>query len=215
MTDRRGTVERLPLPSGSYETPRASPDGRRIVFGTDDGKEAIVWVYDLDRAAPARRLTFGGNARFPTWLRDGTHVAFQFDRDGDAAVFWQAIDGSPAERLTRPADGEAHEPEAWTSSGDDLVFSSTKANEVTLQVLSLKTRTTCSRSGTRPLFHGSFPVHPRRREGPSTCCPMADSSLRLPLAPRRRVSSPLRRSASSSTGSQSSPAAPAGSRRAS
>lgn len=149
VTDRRGTVERLPLPSGSYEAPRVSADGRRIAFGTDDGREAIVWVYELGRAAPARRLTLGGNARFPTWSRDGTRVAFQFDRDGDAAIFWQAIDGRPAERLTRPADSEAHEPEAWAPSGDDLVFSSTKANEVTLRVLSLKTRTTSRFSDVR------------------------------------------------------------------
>jgi Tol biopolymer transport system component len=149
VTDRKGTVERLRLPSGSYEAPRASPDGRRIAFGTDDGREAIVWVYDLDRATPARRLTFGGNARFPTWSRDGKQVAFQFDRDGDAAIFWQAIDGRPAERLTRPAEGEAHEPEAWAPSWDDLVFSSTKANEVTLRVLSLKTRTTSRFSDVR------------------------------------------------------------------
>jgi WD40 repeat protein len=149
VIDRKGTVERLPLPSGAYEAPRASPDGRRIAFGTDDGKEAAVWVYDLDRPAPARRLTFGGNARFPTWSRDGTRVAFQFDGDGGAAIFWQAIDGRPAERLTRPADGEAHEPEAWAPAGDALVFGSTKANDVTLRVVSVKTRTTSPFSDVR------------------------------------------------------------------
>jgi serine/threonine-protein kinase len=147
--DRKGAIERLPVPSGSYEAPRASADGGHIAFGTDDGKEATVWVYDLGRATPARRLTFGGNARFPTWSPDGTRVAFQFDRDGDAAIFWQAIDGRPVERLTRPADGEAHEPEAWAPSGDELVFSSTKATDVTLHVLSMKTRTTSRFSDVR------------------------------------------------------------------
>ena len=149
VTDRKGAVERLPLPSGSYEAPRASPDGRRLAFGTDDGKEAIVWVYDIGGSTPPQRLTFGGNARFPIWSRDGTRVAFQFDGDGDAAIFWQPIDGQPAERLTRPADGEAHEPEAWSPLADELIFSSTRANEVTVQVLSLKARATSRFSDVR------------------------------------------------------------------
>jgi Tol biopolymer transport system component len=42
-----------------------SPDGTRIAFATDDGKEAIVWIYDLFGNAPRRRLTFGGNNRVP------------------------------------------------------------------------------------------------------------------------------------------------------
>lgn len=140
LTDRRGSIERLPLPAGLYEAPRVSSDGKRIVFGTDDGKEAIVWVYDLAGHTAPRRLTFGGNARFPTWSRDGARVAFQFDRDGDAGIFWQPLDGGPAERLTNPGAGEAHEPEAWSPTSDTLIFSSMKGDDITLWTLSLKTR---------------------------------------------------------------------------
>ena len=42
LTDRKGGVERLKLPPGPYRGVRASPDGTRIAFGTDDGKEAII-----------------------------------------------------------------------------------------------------------------------------------------------------------------------------
>ena len=60
LTDRKGGVEPLKLPPGAYEVPRVSPDGRRIAFGTDDGKEAIVWIYELSgatamKAAHARK----------------------------------------------------------------------------------------------------------------------------------------------------------------
>jgi eukaryotic-like serine/threonine-protein kinase len=141
LTNRAGVAERLPLPSSTYEAPRVSPDGRRIAFDTDDGKEAIVWIYDLDGAQPPRRFTFGGNARFPVWSRDGTRVAFQSDRDGHAALYWQSLDGAPAERLTSPASGEAHEPETWSPTSDELVYSSTIGGDTTLWTLSLHTRT--------------------------------------------------------------------------
>jgi eukaryotic-like serine/threonine-protein kinase len=106
LTDRKGGSERLKLPPGSYEHPRVSPDGKRVAFGTDDGKEAIVWIYDLAGTTSMRQLTFGGRNRFPIWSADGQHVAFQSDREGDLGIFWQRADGTgAAERLTKPDQG--------------------------------------------------------------------------------------------------------------
>jgi Tol biopolymer transport system component len=134
LFDRKGVAERLKLPPGSYEYPRASPDGKRLAFGTDDGKEAIVWIYDLSGTSAMRRLTFGGNNRFPMWSADGQRVAFQSDREGDLGIFWQAADGTTgaAERLTKPEPKTSHVPEAWSPKGDTLLFSVINGAEVSL-----------------------------------------------------------------------------------
>jgi Protein kinase domain/WD40-like Beta Propeller Repeat len=87
--NRKGGVEQLPLPPNVYSSIRVSPDGRQLAFGTDNGKEAIVWVYDLSRTSGPRRLTFGGGNRFPIWSGDGQRVVFQSDREGDPGVYWQ------------------------------------------------------------------------------------------------------------------------------
>src|SRR4029077_10980819 len=71
LIDRKGGVTPLRLPPGGYEFPRMSPDGKRVAFGTDDGKEATVWIYDLAGTSAMRRLTFGGRNRFPIWASDG------------------------------------------------------------------------------------------------------------------------------------------------
>ncbi|MBI3400335.1 MAG: serine/threonine-protein kinase [Acidobacteria bacterium] len=139
LFDRKGAAESLKLSPGSYEYPRVSPDGKRIAFGTSDGKEAIVWIYDLAGASAMRRLTFGGNNRFPIWSADGQHVAFQSDREGDLGVFWQRADGTgAAERLTKPEPKTAHTPEAWSPKGESLLFSVTAGADVTLWALTLK-----------------------------------------------------------------------------
>ena len=123
VIDRTGAVQRLKFPPRSYEHPRVSPDGKRIAFATDDGKEAIVWVYNLDGATAMRRLTFGGRNRFPIWSRDGKRIAFQSDREGDLAIFWQSADGSDtAERLTKPDAGSSHVPESWSPRVDVFSF---------------------------------------------------------------------------------------------
>jgi hypothetical protein len=71
LIDRKGVVESLRLPPSAYESPRISPDGTRVAIESDDGKDAIVWVYDLAGASAMRRLTFGGRNRFPVWSADG------------------------------------------------------------------------------------------------------------------------------------------------
>ncbi|MGE5835470.1 MAG: protein kinase domain-containing protein, partial [Acidobacteriota bacterium] len=138
LADRKGTVEKLRLPPGSYATPRVSPDGRQVAFVTNDGKEDMISIYDLSGASVMRRLTYGGNSRHPIWSSDGQHIAFQSDRDGDLAMFWQRADNTgQVERLTKPDQGVAHVPESWHPTSNVLLFSAVKTGEVTLWALTL------------------------------------------------------------------------------
>jgi Tol biopolymer transport system component len=89
LVDRNGTLQLLKLPPGAYEYPRLSPDGKQIAFGSDDRKDAIVWIYEVSGTSAMRRLTVGARNRMPIWSADGEHVAFQSDRDGDLGIFWQ------------------------------------------------------------------------------------------------------------------------------
>jgi TolB protein len=133
-------VTALPLPRGVYQNPRVSPDGKWLAVETHDGKEPAIGLYELSGASSIRRLTYGGTNRVPVWSADGTRVAFQSDREGDRAVFWQPVDGGPAERLTRPEPGTVHTPESWAPLSDVLLFSVTKDVETTLWTLSTSSR---------------------------------------------------------------------------
>jgi serine/threonine-protein kinase len=64
LIDRKGVAQALKLPPRLYEFPRASPDGKRIAFGTDDLKEADIWILDMARAGPPRQFTTGGRTVF-------------------------------------------------------------------------------------------------------------------------------------------------------
>jgi serine/threonine-protein kinase len=128
VASKGGEITRLPMPEGaSYEFPRFSPDGTQVVFDTDDGRGADVWVYDLSRASAMRRLTFGGRNRHPIWSRDGRWITFQSDREGDLGLYRQRADGAGApERLTRADPSTAHVPQSWSPAGDILLFTSNK-----------------------------------------------------------------------------------------
>jgi serine/threonine-protein kinase len=123
LVERGGAVHRLELPPQPYVHPRLSPDGKQIAVGTDDGKDAVVWVYDLKAGGSPRRLTFGGRNQFPIWSPDERYITFQSDREGDAGIYRQPADGSGgAERLTRAETGVRHEPESWSPDGTTLTF---------------------------------------------------------------------------------------------
>lgn len=149
LFDRKGGAEALNLPPGAYGYPRVSPDGRRLAFETIDGKETVVSIYELSGTSPVRRLTFGGNNRFPIWSADGQRIAFQSDREGDRAVFWQSVDGGGAQRLTKPDPGTSHLPESWSPAGDTLLFSATKGSATSLWTLSVPDRKALPFDGVR------------------------------------------------------------------
>jgi serine/threonine-protein kinase len=145
LFDRKGGAELLKIPPGPYDVPRISPDGTRIAFASDDGKDASIWIYEVSGTSSMRRLTFEGQGhnRFPVWSVDSQRVAFQSDREGDSGIFWQRADGTgTAERLTRADAGTAHIPESWAPDGEHLLYNAAKSAANTLWVLSLKDRKT-------------------------------------------------------------------------
>jgi dipeptidyl aminopeptidase/acylaminoacyl peptidase len=119
-----GKATALNVPAARYEHPRVSRDGKQIAVGiVGSDRKSNVWIHDLTGTTSIRQLTFEGSNRHPVWSSDGVRVVFQSDRDGDRAIFWQRADGTaPAERLTKPEQGTAHVPGAWSPDGNTLLF---------------------------------------------------------------------------------------------
>ncbi len=139
LLDRKGGLTLLNLPRAGYETPRISPDGAHIAVAAGTAGASDIWVYDLNDKTAIRKLTIGGNNRFPVWTADSMHITFQSDREGDLAMFHQRADGSaPAERLTRPEQNASHVPQSWTTSGLTLLYSELRNGQDALWTMSLK-----------------------------------------------------------------------------
>jgi WD40 repeat protein len=138
FVDRKGTTQALQLQQDSYGALRISPDGRQLVFDTDDGREANVWVYELAGGSPPRKLTLTGKSRFPIWSADGRRVVYQSDREGDAGLFWQLADGTgQPERLTTAEKGDSHLPESWSPTDQRFSFSKLTTSGVSLWTYSV------------------------------------------------------------------------------
>ena len=140
LGDGRGDSTFLKIPLAEYAHPRVSPDGNVLAVARTTGQESNIYIYELSGKVEIRRLTFGGNDRFPVWSADSQRITFQSNQEGDRAIFWQSASGKDvAEPLTKPAQGEEHRPESWSRDGRWLLFSVVKDAKFSLWVLNRET----------------------------------------------------------------------------
>jgi Tol biopolymer transport system component len=114
--DREGSVTPLnEIPrQGAFESPRLSPDGRRITISIRGATNADVWVYDLSRMT---RLTFDAEEdETPIWTPDGERVTFSALRGGVRKLVWKPADGSASEELLSEQEYHSHLG-SWSPNG--------------------------------------------------------------------------------------------------
>ena len=82
---------------GFNETPLVSPDGRYVVFLSNQNGREHLWRIDIDGRHPVE-LTHGTHDRLPTFTADGQGVIF--NADSPASLFRVSIDGGERAQIT-------------------------------------------------------------------------------------------------------------------
>ncbi|MEP6743871.1 MAG: protein kinase [Gemmatimonadota bacterium] len=121
--DRRGNARpEIPDELG-FDSPRYSPDGRRIAVGIFTSNLAgDLWVVDRTTRT-LQRITFTGSAGRPEWSRDGRRIAFGFLPLPSSSweVYGAPADGSGSPDSLVISPGTDF-PYAWTGRGDTLIY---------------------------------------------------------------------------------------------
>jgi Tol biopolymer transport system component/predicted Ser/Thr protein kinase len=114
---RNGTEQPLAAPVRAYESPRLSPDGRRLAVSA----EGQIWLYDFSREILTRFTFEGTSNNRPVWTPDGKRIAFYSNKEGLLNIFWQKADGSGGlERLTSSENTQV--PHSWSPDGQLLAI---------------------------------------------------------------------------------------------
>ncbi|HEX2187949.1 MAG TPA: hypothetical protein VHG51_03575 [Longimicrobiaceae bacterium] len=105
---------------GRSRSPAWSPDGRWIVFESDEASFRDLYRIASDGTSPLR-LTASEHGSFePAVSPDGAWIAFASSRDGDAELYVMRADGSEQRRLT--AFHRDDWGAAWSPDGRTLAF---------------------------------------------------------------------------------------------
>jgi Tol biopolymer transport system component len=121
---------------GEYDTPRISPDGRRVAFSRMNGDNSDIWVANPD-ADSFTRLTFDPAIdENPVWSADGAALTFANNASGNANLYRKAATGAGTiDRLTTNTVEE--QPLDWSRDGRFLLYTQlTKSTEIMIQAAS-------------------------------------------------------------------------------
>jgi Tol biopolymer transport system component len=120
--DNSGKSQPLHDISGSYFTPRLSPDGKRLAFTMASvGQGFDLFVKDLDRDTPSRLSFLEGANNWPVWTPDGKNIIFKSTSPSSPGLYWIRSDG--AAEAQRLSDGKLEEyPYSISPDGKRLAF---------------------------------------------------------------------------------------------
>jgi serine/threonine-protein kinase len=110
LVDRQGVQQLLVEEVFVPQSPRFSPDGRRLALTTQRAGTQDVYVFDLS-SRTFSRLTFEGENYYPEWSPDGTRVLFSSVRNGTRQrdLLWRSADGSGEAQPLLSLEGEQWE----------------------------------------------------------------------------------------------------------
>ena len=110
---RDGTFQRLDAPAEVYQTPRLSPDGRRLALVIrPDFLTREIRVIDAVRTERVLFTVSGGDNHSPAWM-DSRRLTFGSNRDGLQKIY-VTIGGTPVKPLFSADPSAARNPAAWS-----------------------------------------------------------------------------------------------------
>ncbi len=107
------------IPPGSYQDPRLSPDGRRVlVTQVNDMQLNDIWVYDI-ASGRSDRVTNDGTSMMGVWNPAGSQIAYSSARKGNLEAWVSSSDGSGEPRQLTTLGGQVH-VDSWSADGRTL-----------------------------------------------------------------------------------------------
>jgi eukaryotic-like serine/threonine-protein kinase len=120
---RDGTTTPLRAAPRDWRAPQFSPDGTRIAFHVDDGRQLDVYTYEWARDFTTRLTSDPAVDSFPVWSPDGRTIVFSSSRGVKqrANLYWASADGSGEVHRLTESDGRQF-ASSWHPSGKYLAL---------------------------------------------------------------------------------------------
>jgi Tol biopolymer transport system component len=151
---RDGSDVRILSERESYNWPRLSPDGTRVVLQRVDWRRGTpdLWVKDLTRGTETRVTSPPNHGALPVWSPGGDRLAFLWGRVASAGIGIGSADGTSA--IVSRACPERCEPSDWSPDGRTLILTVRTAQGT--DVWTMPVEATGEGDVARPIFAERF-----------------------------------------------------------
>ncbi len=117
-TGQREVVGNFP---GMTFSPRFSPDGQRVIMSLQQEGNANIYTMDLRSRTTTRLTSTAAIDTSPSYSPDGTQIAFESDRGGEAADLRDECRMVSNQHRVSFGDGSYSTP-VWSPRGDLIAF---------------------------------------------------------------------------------------------
>jgi Tol biopolymer transport system component len=139
LVDRAGKEQVLGGTLSTPESPRVSPDGRRIAVDlAGTGTAFDIWIYSIGPST-LTRFTFGSNGRYPSWSPDGRQILFSAEAPPARirSLFAKPSDGSGEATLLAARPGQLYDG-VFSPDGRYLVYRETMSETGNMDLFALR-----------------------------------------------------------------------------
>jgi serine/threonine-protein kinase len=118
--DSKGRGQPIETTPGIYESPRFSPDGKRLAYSLPAGPvQADIWVKDIERGTVSRLTHLPGRSNVPLWTPDGRGIVFVATHHNNPGLYWIRADGTGEAQLLK---SERLFPSSFSPDGKRLAY---------------------------------------------------------------------------------------------
>ncbi len=108
--------------SSSESEPSWSPDGNKIAFKLNRGKDSEICIMNADGTELIRLTNNSSVDNCPTWSPDGRKIAFVSERDGNEEIYVMNINGSEQINISNNPSSDCNP--SWSPDSKKIAFDS-------------------------------------------------------------------------------------------
>ena len=108
--------------------PQYSPDGKKIVFGSNRSGSLELWVCEADGSRPIQLTNLRANIGSPRWSSNSRMIVFDLRVEGNSDIYVIGADGGQPRRLTdEPSEDMVP---SWSQDGRWIYFGSNRGGSL-------------------------------------------------------------------------------------
>jgi len=139
---RVANAVKLTTALGVEDYPSWSPDGRTLVYQSDQTGNWDIWVSQVGSLQAANRTADSSADDFePTWSPDGQWIAFFSYREGGGYFVMPGVGGNPRKVFSWPTGAAHPDPAQWSPDSTQLAFVMGQRQDPWLEILTLASKT--------------------------------------------------------------------------